>query len=79
MLFKNENTEDSMLALGQSSLLTYTIGRRRTYRQRKKPVKILVLRTLMQLNVRYVIDGVKGVRLRTSSNPTTHLNRNSSM
>jgi len=37
MLFKNENTEDSMLALGQSSLLTYTIGRRRTYRQRKKP------------------------------------------
>ncbi len=39
MLFKNENTEDSMLALGQSSLLTYTIGRRRTYRQRKKPVK----------------------------------------
>jgi len=36
MLFKNENTLGSMLALGQTSILIYAIRRRRTYRQRKK-------------------------------------------
>jgi len=37
MLFKNENTLGSMLALGQTPILIYAIKRRRTYRQRKKP------------------------------------------
>jgi len=37
MLFKNETTCVSMLAVGQTSILIYAIRRRRTYRQRKKP------------------------------------------
>ena len=38
MLFKNENTWVSMLALGQTPILIYTL-RRRTYRQQKKTAK----------------------------------------
>ena len=37
MLFKTENPWCSMLVIGQTSILTYAITRRRTYRQRKKP------------------------------------------
>jgi len=51
MLFKNENTLGSMLALGQTSILIYAIRRRRTYRQTRRSQVCGTSQTLRRMSV----------------------------